>query len=176
MMGKWHRQLYGKLLKLAVLTVLLSLMSTSLSAKQMEETWTEVLYFTSSSGFPVPADEGRYVGNWEMRGIATFEDGTVAKMQSTGTMSLVRGTGPYSGYVLYTFDDGSTKFGKIQGAIVKSMPDGGNVQEGTLSYEGGTGRFSGLKGGGTFHARQYGAAKDGGETLIDVVARLLLPD
>ncbi len=58
---------------------------------------------------------------WEMRGPAQFDDGSIAKMKSAGTMNLARGTGLYFGYVLYIFGDGSTKFRKIEGLISKPM-------------------------------------------------------
>ena len=164
-----------EMLNISFLSICLLLVPVSIHAAEREERWSEVLYFTASSGLAIPGDEGRYVGVWEMRGVAQFGDDNVAKMRTGGTLDLRRGTGPYTGYVLYTFSDGSTKFGKIEGVITKPMADGGNVQEGTLIYEGGSGRYTGIHGSGTFRARQYGPASDGGETVIDVVASFSLP-
>ena len=51
----------------------------------------------------------------------------------------------YTGYAVYAFRDGTTKVGRFTG---RGDPVG--EQTGTFTLESGTGRYSGIQGGGTF--------------------------
>jgi hypothetical protein len=81
------------------------------------------------------------------------------------TYENIRGDGTYKGEVVYTFKDGSTKRGKIEGA--GKVP---GEQKGTLSYLSGTRRFEGIQGSGTFTAVTP-FSTEGSETYVDATAK-----
>ncbi|MEJ2234492.1 MAG: hypothetical protein P8X67_11245 [Syntrophobacterales bacterium] len=67
---------------------------------------------------------------------------------------ITKGKGTAEGYVTHIFEDGSTAISKWQGTIA---PREGKrlTGEGTFSYIGGSGRFEGIKGGGSWTAKSY---------------------
>ena len=68
-----------------------------------------------------------------------------------GTADLIAGSGPQSGYFVNDHPEGDRDFGTFEGRIVTS---GDEVTiEGTWKFTGGTGRFKGLRGGGTYKGR-----------------------
>jgi len=103
------------------------------------------------------------------KGPASGEIGT--RKGSTYSDS-VNGKGPFTGYYVYTFRDGSTMSTK---AIGTATPvDGGKrtAYEGTHEVTGGTGRFEGMKGKGTFKGERVGPRETGSDGYIDATGTI----
>ena len=93
--------------------------------------------------------------------------GEIVPRIATSYFDVVDGKGTAFGYMVADFQDGSTLIYKTVGSM--TMMDGGKkaVFEGTYEYAGGTGRFAGTKGKGTFKGERIGPPKTGGDTYAD---------
>jgi hypothetical protein len=98
--------------------------------------------------------EGHIVAVYEQEGIVTFSDGQVAEFKNSGTLDYVNWEGVHRGYLTITFKDGSTTTNRYEGAT-KKMPEG-RVGTGTYTYVGGTGKFAGIKGEGSYRGTHHG--------------------
>jgi hypothetical protein len=95
------------------------------------------------------------------------DSGQIATRMSTYTFDTVKGKGTFTNDIVYTFRDGSTMTIK---AIGTSTPvDGGKTAayEGTYEITGGTGKFAGMKGKGTFKGERLGPRETGGDSYAD---------
>lgn len=92
--------------------------------------------------------EGHSLGAGQWAGVAIFEDGRLADKQFVMTMDNGGAEGSYSGYSIYTFQNGDTLTLKFTGGWGADR-DGGDyeVVSGTGAYEGatGTGRFDAIE-------------------------------
>lgn len=107
-------------------------------------------YITKMEVVPVADVPGHVCGIYERRGVVIFENGDEAAYWNCGTFDFIKKSGPYQGYCILTFKDGSTIVIKNKGTL--TIPKGGKspVSEGTGTYVKGTGRFEGIKGNLTF--------------------------
>jgi hypothetical protein len=115
---------------------------------------------------------GHITGFSEHAGLGFFTkgpgSGEIATRTSTSVFDVVKGKGTFTTDVTYTFRDGSTQSTKSLGTLTPM--DGGKtaVSEGTYEVSGGTGRFEGIKGKGTWKAERLGSRETGGDGYVDV--------
>lgn len=112
--------------------------------------WREAFVTTESEVAPVEGHDGHYVGMSQQRGFAFHEDGDVATVNVSLTFERSGPRTRYRGYAVYRFADGSTKVGYFTG---RGDPVG--AQEGEFRFEGGTGRFAGIRGEGSFSGHAF---------------------
>jgi hypothetical protein len=113
--------------------------------------------------------EGHVIGFWESNGLG-FEESDVATIKSWGTFDLIKGIGTHQGYLTKTWSDGTTRTSRFEG---RSKPEGKlRLSEGTWMLVGGTGRFEGIKGEGTYKATRYPNKM----TVTDWKGKRVLPD
>ena len=125
----------------------------------------------------VPDVKGHVVGVVERRGVGIFEGeifekGETAAQTVMVTFDLIKGKGSLEGYVLWTFKDGSTFIGKIQGTKTPA------TNEGTAEFIKGTGRFEGIKGKLSWKGKYitpYTKDTTKGDAIIDVTGTYTLP-
>jgi hypothetical protein len=89
----------------------------------------------------------------EVRGVqkSTDQHWDNAKITYWGTADLIAGNGPQRGYFVNEHADGDRDFGTFEGKIITT---GGEIAiDGNWKYTGGTGKFRGLTGGGTYKGR-----------------------
>jgi len=115
---------------------------------------------------------GHVQGSGQQAGLAFFTKGPgkgeIATRTSSFTFDYVKGKGTFTNDIVYTFRDGSTMTIK---AIGTSTPvDGGKrpTFKGTYEVAGGTGKFAGMKGKGTFKGERLGPRETGGDSYADV--------
>ena len=98
--------------------------------------------------------------------------GEIGTRKSTAYFDIVKGKGSFSGYFIYTFPDGSTMFTRAIGTF--TPVDGGkrSAYEGTYEVTGGTGKFAGMKGKGTFKGERVGARETGGDAYVDATGTI----
>lgn len=94
--------------------------------------------------------------------------GQIATRKSVVHVDLVNGKGTSSNNIVYIFRDGSTMVHKATGTV--TPVDGGktSAHEGTYEVAGGTGKFAGAKGKGTYKGERLGSAETGGDAYADV--------
>jgi hypothetical protein len=90
------------------------------------------------------------VYGWNLlTGTATLA-GAPVQVEMQGNVSYVEGSGPFFGFVTYTFADGSTLGVQMQGAATASAGGSNTEFAATLGVVGGTGRYVHATGTGTF--------------------------
>jgi quercetin dioxygenase-like cupin family protein len=90
------------------------------------------------------------VYGWNLlTGTATLE-GAPVQVEMQGNVSYLKGSGPFFGFVTYTFADGSTLGVQMQGAATASADGSTTEFAATLGVVGGTGRYVNAQGTGTF--------------------------
>jgi hypothetical protein len=110
---------------------------------------------------------GHVVGMVQFKGLTFFADGEVATHTNPATFDLTNGSGPHQGYVVHYFDDGSTSVERYKGEAKLSADGKRTTVSGTFQCVGGTGRFAGLKGEGTYKGERVGALRTGDFVYID---------
>jgi len=98
--------------------------------------------------------------------------GEIGTRKATTYSDIVNGKGSFIGYYVYTFRDGSAMHTKAVGTY--TPVDGGkrSAFEGTVEVAGGTGRFEGMKGKGTFKGERVGPRETGGDSYLDVTGTI----
>lgn len=116
------------------------------------------------------------VGIADASGLSFNDSGEVANYSGKIFFDLTNGTGPHQSYTVLTFEDKSTLISLNKG-MTTARPDGTSTFEGTFTYIGGTGRFSGVKGGGSYTGKRMAPwALDGAaDSFSDSVATYTLP-
>lgn len=122
------------------------------AAERGKVTGRLVLYATSFQSIPVGDVEGHIIFLFEAKGIGFWEPWGAALLKNSATGDRTKGLGPAESYEIYTFPGGSTITTKSKGEATsagtgKTGTGGG---EGTWTFLGGTGKFQGIQGGGTF--------------------------
>ena len=152
------------------LVCLISLGDNSIAGESASVTaqWREVFVTTASHTMSPEGIEGRRFGVMQQRGMAFYQDGTVSRLDAWLTYESDYGNTKYRGLVLYTFPDGATQAADFEG-------EGAAVgrQKGTFTFINGTGRFEGIKGGGTFTA--VGVSREA-DLYVDVKAKYTVPE
>ena len=118
---------------------------------------------------------GHVVGVVEFKGLTFFADGEIATHTNPATFDLTNGSGPHQGYVVHYFDDGSTSIERYQGEAKLSADGKRTAIEGTFECVGGTGRFAGLKGQGTYRGERLGALQTGDYVYVDTTGNCTVP-
>ena len=108
---------------------------------------------------------GHFVGVIDQPGLIFFTkgpfSGEIGTRKGTTYFDTVKGKGTATSYLVYTFQDGSTQ--SLKAISTSTSVDGGKklIFEGTYEITGGTGRFEGLKGKGTFKGERIGPPQPG---------------
>ena len=118
---------------------------------------------------------GHVVGVVEFKGLSFFADGEVATHTNPDTFDLTNGSGPHQGYVIHYFDDGSTSIERYQGEAKLSADGKRTAVTGTFQCVGGTGRFAGLKGEGTYKGERVGELRTGDFVYVDTTGKCTVP-
>jgi hypothetical protein len=123
-----------------------------ISAAKADETvkWRHVHHLTGFQIQQVGDADGHALNLFRLPGIAFFPDGSIGTSLVVGTGDFTAGVGSTNnGYYSVSFADGSTLWLKFTGANntgASKTPTG----KGTAIVIGGTGRYAGAKGEGTF--------------------------
>jgi hypothetical protein len=98
--------------------------------------------------------------------------GEIGTRKATTYFDIVNGKGPFTSYLVYTFPDGSTMHTKAIGTFTTVEGGKGPALEGTVEVTGGTGKFAGMKGKGTFKGERVGPRETGGDGYVDVTGTI----
>lgn len=124
-------------------------------------------HFTKMETMEVGDVPGHVLGIAQQAGLMFPSTGEISKKMATFHFDMVKGKGTFVDYSLYTDQDGSTRFIKAVGTA-GPVGDGKKVViEGEFECIGGTGRYEGYKGTGTFKGERVGDIKTGGDAYYD---------
>jgi hypothetical protein len=149
-----------------MLTVMVLLVSTTQAADE-KITGRVVAHFTKIESMEVNDVPGHVMGVAQQAGLMFVSTGEVATKAATLTFDLVKGKGTFVDYSFYTDQDGSTRYLKSVGTVGPVGDTKKFVIEGGIECVGGTGKYEGFKGTGTFKGERIGAIKDGGDAFYD---------
>jgi len=105
---------------------------------------------------PVKGKKGRTVELLTWTGQAIFRNGEIWTSSAVEVDEFNRGSGTVRGHQIFVHADGSTITGTYEGKGKAEAGSNRYTARGTWRYAGGTGRASGIKGGGTFKAHGAG--------------------
>ena len=118
---------------------------------------------------------GHVVGVVVFKGLSFFADGEIATHTNPATVDLTDGSGPHRGYVRHYFDDGSTSIERYEGEAKLSADGNRTVVEDSFQCIGGTGRYAGLQGEGTYRGERLGALQTGDYVYADTTGSCTVP-
>jgi hypothetical protein len=107
--------------------------------------WRHVQHATTFQTVEVGDTKGHVLNVYRLPGLATFPDGSIGSTAVIGESDVTNGGGAINGYMVLKTKDGSELWLKYTGSITA---DG--VRKGTEFVIGGTGKYQGVKGEGTF--------------------------
>jgi len=115
--------------------------------------------------------DGHIVAVGRYSGLATFPDGSVGSASFTFTIDYIKGAGTFLSYYNVMLNDGSSLWWKGTG---QAKPEGTTTvyPEHPISVLHGTGRFEGVKGGGSQTAVRVTPLSTGADLYADVVLNL----
>ncbi len=158
----------------SVLVLAMMAMHTA-QAETIELSYQAVTHVRESHAAPVLGREDHVVGIAAFRGIAIFAGGDIAVHRYDGWFDLTDGSGPFHGYALWRFDDGSELTAAYEGEARNIGAEGFHV-EARIHGVTGTGRFAGASGDGGFSGRRLDPIDKGGSAYLNGTLSLTLPD
>lgn len=169
-MGKAYLAKLSRWGGLVVLVIALGLPAFAAQAGELAVTGQNIQSKSESSWIQIGEDKGHGIGAYESMGITYHGDGKISTYVNKGTYDWNNAAGKSQGYILRTFEDGSTYKAQYQG---QSKLDGKvTIWSGTWTILGGTGKYEGVKGEGTYQGRRYG----NGMSVSDWEGTEVLPD
>ena len=146
-----------------VLTIaaLLLLFIAQGGAEVTKESGRNVYHVAKAEVIKVDDVPGHVIGIVDFRGLSLLDTGEVATYTSKVMFEYTNGNGTHWGYSQTTFEDGSVTRTKAQGTTT-ALPNGFSEFKGTYSYIGGTGRYEGIKGEGTYSGKRMAPLTPGG--------------
>lgn len=145
------------------------------SAAELELNYDAVTFIRDVAARPVLDNEAHVVGTGAFRGIATFTDGAVAVHRYDGWFDLVDGVGPFHGYALWVFEDGSELRAEYEGGVTGTTANGVTFHADFTSVSG-SGRFEGATGNGSFDGRRFEPLEVGGVAKLSGVLNVTVAD
>jgi hypothetical protein len=128
--------------------------------------WHHSHHISKAETVDVGDTPGHVMGVAKATGVGFFDGGEVATLATTGTFDYRNGAGKTEGYVGYTFDDGSTFFLKYEAVTTPDPAGMGSSFKGQFAFMEGTGRFRGIKGGGSLSGRRLSLLGGGSEVYF----------
>jgi len=160
--------------RLAVIFVTLVSMTVVLvpMTQAADEVAGRVVYHTQKAEMFEAGDvPGHIVGIAQQSGLTFFTKGPAGGQIATRMMNtsydVVKWKGSYTTYIVDSFQDGSTLIYKASGTITPIDAGNSTAFEGTYEITGGTGKFEGKKGKGSFKGERIGSPKTGGDSYAD---------
>jgi hypothetical protein len=160
-----------KMKRWAVIFVILLVMTAFLvpttRAADEKITGRVIAHFTKTETMEVGDVPGHVLGVAQQAGLMFPSTGEISRKTATLHFDLIKGKGNFVDYSFYTDLDGSTRFIKSVGKV-GPVGDGKKfVIDGEFECIGGTGRYEGYKGTGTFKGERIGEIKTGGDAYYD---------
>jgi hypothetical protein len=113
---------------------------------------------------PVPDVDGHLMTLVTFSGLIILPDGSVGQQAATVTTDYIKGSGTFTNYTTFAFDDGSALFVKINGTA-KAGEKTTNFS-GPLQVIGGKGKYAGATGDGTISGTRFAPLLVTGAELV----------
>ncbi len=151
----------------------LAVLSRTAGAETLK--WRQGLRITQAESTIVGSVPGRVVGIGDSSGVAFFENGDVAATGTHFTFFYTNGSGAADAFAPFTFEDGSTFVIKFRTIAKANKADKTTTFTGEFSFVHGSGRFAGIKGGGSVSGRRFKPIGAGAALYFDYTGTYTLP-
>lgn len=141
--------------RLAVGIIIASLVATHAYAEQMVLKYRNVQQKNDVNMQHQSEDKSNGSGTYRSQGLTFFEDGSVATYVIQGSFSYSKNGSWHTGYLVRTYQDGSTTTGHFMGQAHKGTPPYVREWNGTVKVIDGTGKFKLATGDGTYKGGRY---------------------
>ena len=128
--------------------------------KTVNEKSRTLYHFVKTAVMEAPDVPGHIIGIVDASGLYFPDTGELASWSSKISVDLINGTGTHQIYWVQTFEDKSSMVAHGKG-VTSARPEGTSTFEGTYTYIGGTGRFAGVKGGGSYTGKRLAPVSQG---------------
>lgn len=115
---------------------------------------------------------GHIMGVLKQSGLYFASTGEIATTQFATIFNYINGAGTLTAQQVTTFQDGSKWFINSAGTAKPALGGKKTIFEGTWELSGGTARFEGVKGKGTFKGERIGDLKTGADSYFDVTGTM----
>jgi hypothetical protein len=166
-----------RLVALGVIAVFGTVSLATAAEKTVNQKPRDVYHVVKAEVMQVGDVPSHIVGIFDASGLEfNMDTGEVCNYAVKVFVDLTNGTGPHQSYTVTTCTDKSTTSGLAKG-VTTAQPDGTSTFEGTFTFTGGTGRFSGIKGGGSYTGKRMAPITPGGaaDSFSDGVVTYTLP-
>ena len=131
---------------------------------------------TTVQTVPVGDAPGHVMGVIAFGGLTFYANGEIATHTNPAIFDLTDGSGPHRGWVVHSFDDGSTAVERYEGRAILAADGQKTVVEGTFICAGGSGRFARLQGEGTYRGERFGRLEAGANVYVDFEGSCTVPE
>lgn len=126
-----------------------------------------VYHITKVESMEVADAPGHVIGVGQGAGLFFTEAGEVGSYAVWFSFDYVNGSGTHESYGITTFADGSTRISRGTGTTKASQDGKTSELAGTDTYTGGTGRFQGNVGKGSYTGKRVSPLAAGADTYVD---------
>jgi hypothetical protein len=167
--------LWFTILAVAIITAFVAVPLAS-AEKIVQEKGRTVFHVVKVEAVQVGDVPGHVVGVADQRGLIFPDTGEVGTWSGKVIFDLTNGTGTSQTYAVITLEDKSTMI-NLNKTVVTARSDGTSTFEGTFTYIGGTGRFAGIQGTGSYTGKRMAPLAPGvpADIFSDYVATYTLP-
>ena len=155
---------------LAFVALIWGLGHASVWAAEVPESGRDVFHCTEENTIEIGDVADHFITVFICEGMRLVDDNHVAKFEVKAGGDYVAGAGREIGYQILTYSDGATRVLRFEGTRTPVGNDIDAVLEGTYEITKGTGRFSGIKGGGSYKGKSFG-----GNGYLDWTSSYSLP-
>lgn len=134
-----------------------------------------VIRLSKTEVLQVPDVPGHAIGMVEQKGLNFHENGEVGTYSGWVLLDYTNGSGTHEGYGVTTFEDGSTQITRSEGSTKATKGGKISVFEGTFTFIGGTGRYEGITGKGSYTGKRVAPLDVGADSYVDLTWTHTLP-
>jgi len=167
-----------KIIALAALIILAFVISgigNAMAGEKVQQKVRTVYSYFKAEAAKVGDVPGHVIGVAEANGLTFPEKDEPAAYSVQVMFDYVNGSGPHWGYCMTTWEDGSTTVVKVEGTTTATQGGKISLFEGTFTYVKGTGRYAGIKGGGSYTGKRVTPLAAGAFCYSDATETYTLP-
>jgi hypothetical protein len=131
--------------------------------------WRHVQHTAAFQAQNIDDTKGHQLALYRLPGLAMFSDGTIGSTMVVGAADNINGSGSVNGYNTVTLSDGSVVYLKYTGTV--QVTGSNTLRKGTFTVTGGTGRYAGAKGEGTWEGNGASICPDA-TSYVDCVVTI----
>jgi hypothetical protein len=163
------------LIALINLAFTVTAIGNAVAGEEVQQKTRAVYSYFKAEAAKVGDVPGHVIGVGEANGLTFPEKDEPAAYSVQVMFDYVNGSGPHWGYAMSTWGDGSTTVVKVEGTTTATQGGKISLFKGTYTYVKGTGRYAGIKGGGSYTGKRVTPMAAGAFCYSDSTDTYTLP-